>query len=101
MSLTHTHGLGGGRGPTQVSGSLPDWLDPLYEADEMRAVDAWAIEEAGTPSLDLMERAGAGLARVGGGRRRGGSGLRGGRARATTAATGSWRRACCARTATR
>ena len=30
----------------------------------MRAVDAWAIEEAGAPSLDLMERAGAGLARV-------------------------------------
>ena len=46
-----------------MSGSLPDWLDPLYEAHEMRAVDAWAIQEAGTPSLDLMERAGAGLAR--------------------------------------
>jgi len=44
--------------------SLPDWLDPLYEADEMRAVDAWAIEEMATPSLDLMERAGAGLARA-------------------------------------
>ena len=44
--------------------SLPDWLDPLYEADEMRAVDAWAIEEMATPSLDLMERAGAGLART-------------------------------------
>jgi len=44
--------------------SLPDWLDPLYEADEMRAVDSWAIEEQGVPSLDLMERAGAGLARV-------------------------------------
>ena len=44
--------------------SLPDWLDPLYEAAEMRAVDAWAIEEQGVPSLDLMERAGAGLARV-------------------------------------
>ena len=44
--------------------SLPDWLDPLYEAGEMRAVDAWAIEEQGVPSLDLMERAGAGLARV-------------------------------------
>jgi hydroxyethylthiazole kinase-like uncharacterized protein yjeF len=41
-----------------------DWLDPLYEAAEMRAVDAWAIEEQGVPSLDLMERAGAGLARV-------------------------------------
>jgi ADP-dependent NAD(P)H-hydrate dehydratase / NAD(P)H-hydrate epimerase len=44
--------------------SLPAWLDPLWEADEMRAVDAWAIQEQGVPSLDLMERAGAGLARV-------------------------------------
>ena len=42
----------------------PDWLDPLFEADEMRAVDAWAIEGQGVPSLDLMERAGAGLARA-------------------------------------
>src|SRR5256885_901540 len=44
--------------------SLPDWLDPLYEAGEMRAVDEWAIEEQGVPSLDLMERAGVGLARI-------------------------------------
>jgi ADP-dependent NAD(P)H-hydrate dehydratase / NAD(P)H-hydrate epimerase len=44
--------------------SLPGWLDPLFEAGEMRAVDAWAIEERGVPSLDLMERAGSGLARV-------------------------------------
>src|SRR4051794_1135453 len=44
--------------------SLPDWLDPLYQADEMRAVDSWAIEEQGVPSLELMERAGLGLARV-------------------------------------
>jgi NAD(P)H-hydrate epimerase len=43
---------------------LPGWLDPLYEADEMRATDAWAIERAGVPSLDLMERAGLGLARL-------------------------------------
>ena len=43
---------------------LPDWLDPLYAAAEMRAVDEWAIEEAGVPSLDLMERAGLGLARA-------------------------------------
>ena len=28
----------------------------------MRAIDRWAIEERGIPSLDLMERAGAGLA---------------------------------------
>ncbi len=40
------------------------WLDPLYEAAEMRAVDAWAIDEQDVPSLDLMERAGLGLARV-------------------------------------
>ena len=44
--------------------ALPDWLDPLYEAEEMRAVDGWAIEEQGVPSLDLMERAGIGLARI-------------------------------------
>jgi NAD(P)H-hydrate epimerase len=44
--------------------SLPDWLDPLYEAGEMRAADAWAIDKRGVPGLDLMERAGVGLARV-------------------------------------
>ena len=44
--------------------SLPDWLDPLFEADEMRAVDRWAIEEQGVPSLELMERAAEGLARA-------------------------------------
>jgi NAD(P)H-hydrate epimerase len=44
--------------------TLPDWLDPVYEAAEMRAVDKWAIEEQGVPGLDLMERAGIGLARV-------------------------------------
>jgi NAD(P)H-hydrate epimerase len=45
-----------------LSVSLPDWLDPLYDAEQMRAMDRWAIEERGIPSLDLMERAGAGLA---------------------------------------
>jgi NAD(P)H-hydrate epimerase len=30
----------------------------------MRATDAWAIEQKGIPSLELMERAGEGLARV-------------------------------------
>jgi NAD(P)H-hydrate epimerase len=44
--------------------SLPAWLEPLYEAAEMRAADAWAIDEQGVPGLDLMERAGVGLARV-------------------------------------
>jgi NAD(P)H-hydrate epimerase len=40
---------------------LPDWLEPLYGAEQMRAIDRWAIERQGVPSLDLMERAGAGL----------------------------------------
>ena len=44
--------------------SLPRWLDPLFESAEMRAADAWAIQEQGVPSLDLMERAGIGLAGV-------------------------------------
>ncbi|HET8673180.1 MAG TPA: NAD(P)H-hydrate epimerase, partial [Thermoleophilaceae bacterium] len=44
--------------------TLPDWLDPLYEAAEMRAADSWAIEDQGVPGIDLMERAGLGLARV-------------------------------------
>jgi NAD(P)H-hydrate epimerase len=43
---------------------MRDWLDPLYEAAEMRAADAWAIDEQGGPSLDLMEVAGVGLARL-------------------------------------
>jgi NAD(P)H-hydrate epimerase len=44
--------------------ALPAWVDPLYEAGEMRAADAWAIDEQGVPEEDLMERAGLGLARV-------------------------------------
>jgi ADP-dependent NAD(P)H-hydrate dehydratase / NAD(P)H-hydrate epimerase len=43
---------------------LPDWLDPLYEAAEMRAADRWAIEDQGVPQDDLMARAALGLARV-------------------------------------
>lgn len=43
---------------------LPGWLDPLYDAEQMRAVDAWAIGERGIAGLELMERAGAGLARL-------------------------------------
>jgi NAD(P)H-hydrate epimerase len=44
--------------------ALPPWLDPLPDAQAMRDTDAWAIEQCGIPSLELMERAGAGLARV-------------------------------------
>jgi len=43
---------------------LPAWLDPLYEAAEMRAADAWAMKEEGVPQDDLMARAALGLARV-------------------------------------
>jgi hydroxyethylthiazole kinase-like uncharacterized protein yjeF len=38
------------------------WLEPLYDAQGMRDTDAWAIEERGVPSLDLMEAAGGALA---------------------------------------
>ncbi len=44
--------------------ALPDWLTPLPDAERMRAIDRWAIDERGVPSLDLMERAGAGVART-------------------------------------
>jgi ADP-dependent NAD(P)H-hydrate dehydratase / NAD(P)H-hydrate epimerase len=44
--------------------SLPDWLQPLPDAERMRAIDRWAIDVRGVPSLDLMERAGAGVARA-------------------------------------
>jgi NAD(P)H-hydrate epimerase len=40
------------------------WLEPLPDAEAMRAGDRWAIEERGIASLELMERAGEGLARV-------------------------------------
>jgi NAD(P)H-hydrate epimerase len=45
-------------------GGLPDWCEPLYEAAQMRAVDRWAIEDRGVASLELMERAGEGVARA-------------------------------------
>jgi ADP-dependent NAD(P)H-hydrate dehydratase / NAD(P)H-hydrate epimerase len=47
-----------------VDDALPDWLTPLPDAETMRAVDRWAIEERGVAGLDLMERAGAGVARA-------------------------------------
>ncbi|MEI7624622.1 MAG: NAD(P)H-hydrate dehydratase [Actinomycetota bacterium] len=42
--------------------SLPNWLTALPDAAQMRATDSWAITTRGVASLDLMERAGAGLA---------------------------------------
>jgi ADP-dependent NAD(P)H-hydrate dehydratase / NAD(P)H-hydrate epimerase len=43
---------------------LPPWLVPLPDAEAMRAIDRWAIEQQGVPGLELMERAGAGVARA-------------------------------------
>ncbi|MDQ6803762.1 MAG: NAD(P)H-hydrate dehydratase [Actinomycetota bacterium] len=44
--------------------TLPDWLDPLPDAGEQRALDEWAIGERGIPGIELMERAGTGLAEL-------------------------------------
>ncbi len=41
---------------------MESWLQPVYDADGMRAADAWAIEERGVPSLELMETAGTAVA---------------------------------------
>jgi ADP-dependent NAD(P)H-hydrate dehydratase / NAD(P)H-hydrate epimerase len=41
---------------------MKTWLKPLYDAEGMRAIDVWAIEEMGIPSLDLMEAAGRAVA---------------------------------------
>ncbi len=45
-------------------GALPEWCLPLPDAEAMRAIDRWAIDEQGVPSLELMERAGIGVART-------------------------------------
>src|ERR671917_42678 len=42
--------------------SLPGWLDGLYDPDEMRAADRFAMERRGILELELAEKAGAGLA---------------------------------------
>ncbi|HTU80088.1 MAG TPA: NAD(P)H-hydrate dehydratase [Solirubrobacteraceae bacterium] len=44
--------------------TLAPWLLPLPDAHRMREVDRWAIQEQGVASLELMERAGAGVARA-------------------------------------
>jgi NAD(P)H-hydrate epimerase len=40
------------------------WLKSLYDAEGMRGVDRWAIEERDIPSLELMEAAGRAVAEV-------------------------------------
>jgi ADP-dependent NAD(P)H-hydrate dehydratase / NAD(P)H-hydrate epimerase len=42
--------------------ALPDWCEPLLDAQQMRAIDNWAIHDRGVASLELMERAGTGVA---------------------------------------
>ena len=41
---------------------MEPWLETLYDAEGMRSVDAWVIEDQGIPSLELMEAAGRAVA---------------------------------------
>jgi NAD(P)H-hydrate epimerase len=44
--------------------TLPEWCAPLAGAEQMRAIDRFAIDTIGVPGLELMERAGLGVARA-------------------------------------
>ncbi len=52
----------------ETAGDLPGWLEPLPDAEEQRAIDTWAIETRGVAGIELMERAGTGLANIVAGR---------------------------------
>ncbi|MDX6608713.1 MAG: ADP-dependent NAD(P)H-hydrate dehydratase / NAD(P)H-hydrate epimerase [Solirubrobacterales bacterium] len=41
---------------------MEPWLSPLFDADGIRAVDRWAIEEQGIAEAELMDAAGTALA---------------------------------------
>jgi ADP-dependent NAD(P)H-hydrate dehydratase / NAD(P)H-hydrate epimerase len=43
---------------------MEPWLTPVLDADEMRAVDSWAIRDRSVASLELMETAGRAVARA-------------------------------------
>jgi ADP-dependent NAD(P)H-hydrate dehydratase / NAD(P)H-hydrate epimerase len=43
---------------------MQDWLEPVLDAEQMRAVDRWAIEKQGIPSVELMEAAGQAIAQA-------------------------------------
>ena len=61
ISLTHTRRHGGrDRDPGRDELRCPTGSTRFTTPHEMRACDAWAIDEQGVPSLDLMERAGVG-----------------------------------------
>ncbi len=77
---------------------MEPWLSPCLDAEQMRAVDAWAIEQQGVPSLELMEAAGRAVARPPRPRPRRPSAPPSSAARATTAATGWSRRGVLAET---
>ena len=44
--------------------ALPVGLEPVLDVEQLRASDTWAIRERGIPGVELMARAGEGLARV-------------------------------------
>lgn len=48
----------------ETESTLPRWAAPLLLPDELGASDRYAINECEIPGIDLMERAGAALARV-------------------------------------
>src|SRR5688500_18159696 len=53
--------------PPELASSLramERWLEPLHDAQTMRAVDSWAIDERGVPSLELMEAVGRAVAQA-------------------------------------
>ena len=41
---------------------MESWLSPLYDAEGIRAVDSWAVEQGEIPAAELMEAAGTALA---------------------------------------
>ena len=41
---------------------MEPWLDPLFDAAGIRAIDAWAIDDQGVPSPRLMDAAAGRLA---------------------------------------
>src|SRR3954452_13569841 len=59
--LADAHEVDGGSGGGAAV-TLPPWLQGLPDPERMRATDRWAIDEQGIPGLELMERAGRGLA---------------------------------------